>query len=214
MTKNGNFDKTINNLWRSRRLVDLSTKEISQTKQDLLGAGVVFLHATLEEFCREVALTRWLELEDEDLIETISKYDRLNRRNVKKKLVDLVSQRDQPIESLLYEQIELFLYREINFNTLQQVKDFFNTVDISLEKIGKNLETNDLENLKNLINKRHLIAHQAQCSDLDFDKVCEWGKSLQNFLHRVAIELKMSGAENFNRVDDENDFFSIKKMAS
>ncbi|AFZ22575.1 hypothetical protein Cylst_0200 [Cylindrospermum stagnale PCC 7417] len=61
------------NFWRARRLLDLAvklknehTQDSKRTSQDLLGASVVFLHATLEELLRTVARARWVELSNDD----------------------------------------------------------------------------------------------------------------------------------------------------
>ena len=52
---------TIGNLWRARRFIDLASnlEEQDENSADLLGAAIVFLHATLEEYLRIIALREW-----------------------------------------------------------------------------------------------------------------------------------------------------------
>jgi hypothetical protein len=99
------FKYTLNNLWRSRRLIDLAkeTEIPEQTQNDLLGAAIVFLHATLEEFLRGVAIREWIKLNDEDLKNVLRKYSRLNTRNIKINLVESVEQRNATIKTFIKE---------------------------------------------------------------------------------------------------------------
>jgi hypothetical protein len=99
------FKHTLNNLWRSRRLIDLAkeTEIPEQTQNDLLAAAIVFLHATLEEFLRGVAIGEWLKLNDEDLKNVLRKYSRLNTRNIKINLVESVEQRNATIKTFIKE---------------------------------------------------------------------------------------------------------------
>ena len=75
----------IGNLWRARRFIDLASRveEQDESYADLLGAAIVFLHATLEEYLRNTALREWPKLEDEKLQAVINHYHRLGNKNVK-----------------------------------------------------------------------------------------------------------------------------------
>ncbi len=188
------FKHTLNNLWRSRRLIDLAkeTEIAKETQNDLLGAAIVFLHATLEEFLRGVAIREWLKLNDEDLKNVLRKYSRLNTRNIKINLVELVERRNATIETLIKEEIKSFVCQDMNFSSYKEVKDF-----LALAKIPFNenvqaelkLEEKDFNNIESLIRKRHGVAHQAECSNLDIEQVLVWAKSLQHFLFNLAQSL-------------------------
>jgi hypothetical protein len=188
------FKHTLNNLWRSRRLIDLAkeTEIAKETQNDLLGAAIVFLHATLEEFLRGVAIREWLKLNDEDLKNVLRKYSRLNTRNIKINLVELVERRNATIETLIKEEIKSFVCQDMNFSSYKEVKDFLALAKISFNENVQaelKLEEKDFNNIESLIRKRHGVAHQAECSNLDIEQVLVWAKSLQHFLFNLAQSL-------------------------
>jgi hypothetical protein len=188
------FKYTLNNLWRSRRLIDLAkeTEIPEQTQNDLLGAAIVFLHATLEEFLQVVAIGEWLKLNDEDLKNVLRKYSRLNTRNIKINLVDSVERRNATIETFIKEEIKSFVYQDMNFNSFKEVKDFLDLTRITFNENVQaelKLEEKDFTNIELLIRKRHGVAHQAECSNLDLEQVLVWAKSLQHFLFNLAQSL-------------------------
>jgi len=188
------FQYTLNNLWRARRLVDLS-KEIKtpeETRSDLLGAAVVFLHATLEEFLRGVALREWFKLEDENLKSALKSYARLSSRNIKVSLIDLVDKRKESVESIIQQEVESFLYQDISFNSLDEIEKFLELIKISVEDLRKEIGREHFDNIQSLIRKRHSVAHQADCSQLDFDQTLVWGKSLLVFLTRLSGSLGLN----------------------
>jgi hypothetical protein len=188
------FKHTLNNLWRSRRLIDLAkeTEIAKETQNDLLGAAIVFLHATLEEFLRGVAIREWIKLNDEDLKNVLRKYSRLNTRNIKINLVDSVERRNATIETFIKEEIKSFVYQDMNFNSFKEVKDFLDLTRITFNENVQaelKLEEKDFTNIELLIRKRHGVAHQAECSNLDLEQVLVWAKSLQHFLFNLAQSL-------------------------
>ena len=188
------FKHTLNNLWRSRRLIDLAkeTEIPEQTQNDLLGAAIVFLHATLEEFLRGVAIREWIKLNDEDLKNVLRKYSRLNTRNIKINLVDSVERRNATIETFIKEEIKSFVYQDMNFNSFKEVKDFLDLTRITFNENVQaelKLEEKDFTNIELLLRKRHGVAHQAGCSNLDLEQVLVWAKSLQHFLFNLAQSL-------------------------
>jgi hypothetical protein len=188
------FQYTLNNLWRARRLVDLS-KEIKtpkETRSDLLGAAVVFLHATLEEFLRGAALREWFKLDDENLKSALKRYARLSSRNIKISLLDLVDKRQESIESIIQQEVESFLYQDISFNSLDEIEKFLELIKISVQDLKKEIGQEHFDNIQSLIRKRHSVAHQADCSQLDFDQTLVWGKSLLVFLTRLSESLGLN----------------------
>ena len=201
------FKHTLNNLWRSRRLIDLAkeTEIPEQTQNDLLGAAIVFLHATLEEFLQVVAIGEWLKLNDEDLKNVLRKYSRLNTRNIKINLVDSVERRNATIKTFIKEEIKSFVYQDMNFNSFKEVKDFLNLKIITFNEnlqAKLKLEEKDFTNIELLLRKRHGVAHQAGCSNLDLEQVLVWAKSLQHFLFNLAqsLGLEMKYREELKQI--------------
>lgn len=190
----------INNLWRSRRFIDLasSMEEGDEKRADLLGAAIVFLHATLEEYLRLVALQEWVKLDKEKLLSVIKQYNRLGNKNVKLSLLEIVDYRDKTFESVLVDEIQAFLYQGMSFNSLEEIQAFLKTVNISLSDLSNELGQETIDNVSALIYKRHLVAHQANCSNLDTDQVIVWGKSLMKLL----IELSRLFGLNFKYIEE------------
>ncbi len=174
----------IQNLWRARRFIDLASKieDNNENETDLLGAAIVFLHATLEEYLRLIALQEWPRLEKKKLQSVIKQYNRLSSKNVKLSLVEIVDYRAKTFDSLLVDELQTFLYQGMNFNSLDEIWGFLKTVNVSLEDLIIELGQETLDNVSALIYKRHLVAHQANCNNLDIDQVVVWGKSLQKLL--------------------------------
>lgn len=203
------FQYTLNNLWRARRLVDLSktVNASNETRNDLLGSAIVFLHATLEEFLRGAALREWFKLDDEDLKAALKRYSRLNSRNIKIPLVELVDQRQKSIESLIQQEVESFLYQDISFNSLDEVEKFLELIKISVKDLKEEIGQEHFDNIQSLIRKRHSVAHQADCSQLDFDQILVWGKSLLVFLTRLtkSLSLNVKYGEELNKISFKGD---------
>jgi phosphoribosyl 1,2-cyclic phosphodiesterase len=207
------FNYTLNNLWRSRRLIDLTenTEIEKETQNDLLGAAIVFLHATLEEFLRGIAIRQWLKLNDDDLKKVLSKYSRLNTRNIKINLVKSVERRNDVIEKFIQEEIKNFVYQDMNFNSFEEVKDFLKITNIKYNESVQaelKLEEKDYTNIDLLIRKRHGVAHQAECSNLDLEQVLVWAKSLQKLLLNLSqsLGLKIEYREKLKQI-----VFSVTK---
>lgn len=203
------FQYTLNNLWRARRLVDLS-KEVEspeETRNDLLGSAIVFLHATLEEFLRGVALREWFKLNNEDLTVVLQKYSRLNNRNIKVSLIELVEQRENPVETLIHQEVESFLYQDISFNSLDELEKFLGLIKVSVDEIKDEIGQEHLDNIQSLIRKRHSVVHQADCSQLDYDQILVWGKSLLTFLTQLAksLSLNVEYGEELSKVSFKRD---------
>jgi hypothetical protein len=174
----------INNLWRARRFIDLAStmEENDEKRADLLGAAIVFFHATLEEYLRLVALQEWVKLDKEKLQSVIKQYNRLGNKNVKLSLLEVVDYREKTFESLLIDEIHNFLYQSLSFNSLEEIQAFLKTVNVSLGDLSSELGQETIDNVSALIYKRHLIAHQANCNNLDTDQVNVWGTSLMKLL--------------------------------
>ena len=182
--KNKDLKNAIENLRRSRRFIDLAakTEDEDENRADLLGAAIVFLHATLEEYLRVIALQERIKLDKEKLQAVIKQYNRLNSKNVKLSLVDIVDYRNKTLDNLLEDEIQTFLYQSMNFNSLDEIQAFLKTLNVSWGDLAVELGKETLDNVSALIYKRHLVAHQADCKNLDVNQVIVWGKSLLKLL--------------------------------
>lgn len=205
------FRSTLDNLWRTRRLLDLakndSSKQIENTKEvqsDLLGSCIVFLHATLEEFLRGVAIRNWMKLDNENLKKILNHYPRLKNRNIKINLIEVINQRESPIESMIQKEIEDFVYRDMNFNSIDDVDRFLILSKVSLMQDPPEIKIGELDisNIESLMRKRHKVAHNADCSDLNVEQVSVWGKSLQSYIFNLShsLGLEIQYRENIKQV--------------
>ena len=192
--KREELNHTMRNLWRSRRFIDLASEveEQGESHSDLLGAAIIFLHATLEEYLRLTAIREWPKLESEKLQSVVKRYSRLGNKNVKLSLTNIIDYRAKTFANLLEDEIHTFLYQSMNFNSLDEVRTFLATVGVSIEEILPQLGQETIDNISSLIHKRHLIAHQADCTNLDIDLVVVWGKSLQKFLISLSNQFGLN----------------------
>jgi len=196
------FKSTLDNLWRARRILDLAKNDLlkeiknTETKSDLLGSCVIFLHATLEEFLRGVAIREWIKLDSEDLKNTLKKYSHLSTRNIKINLIEAVDKRELSVESIIQQEIEDFVFKDMNFSSIGEVKAFLTLSKVSLKEEPPEIKVKeeDISNIESLIKKRHKVAHNADCSDLDVERVALWAKSLQSYIfnlsHSLGLEIK------------------------
>jgi hypothetical protein len=205
------FQYTLDNLWRARRILDLAMidlpkeiKNTKKTKSDLLGSCIIFLHATLEEFLRGVAIRNWIKLDSEDLKKNLRKYPRLNSRNIKLNLIEAIDKREVSVESIIQQEIEDFVYKDMNFSSIEDVEEFLTLSKVSLRKEPPEIkvEEGDISNIKSLIRKRHKVAHNADCSGLNVELVAVWAKSLQSYIFNLShsLGLEIQYRENIKQV--------------
>ncbi|AFZ22574.1 hypothetical protein Cylst_0199 [Cylindrospermum stagnale PCC 7417] len=117
----------------------------------------------------------------------INKYSgRIRNKKAKLTLLELIDGREEKIESILLNEMEYFIDNAILFNSLDDVTSFLNLLHISVQEDGEKLKKQDLDNINLLIQKRHSIAHKADCSNLEPDQIKIWGKSLLNFFRYIA----------------------------
>lgn len=155
-----NFD---NNLDRVRNLVDLYSDKLAGPGQgrrpvnstDVLRAGTVLLHATLEEFLRGVS--RWkLPQADEEALNQIPLVGL--DRPIKFFLGKLALHRGRTIDEVISDSINLHLSRS-SFNNTSDIAGLLQSISLDEDRV-KHL----YPRLSELINRRHHIVHRA---DLD-----------------------------------------------
>ena len=130
---------------------------------DILRAGVVFLHSTLEEYLRTIILNAKKDMltQSKDSFQKVLGNvalpgDNSGKSNVKKyTLVDFWDQKDKTVMEVISES----LYDKVGYLTFNE----YSHIVASLKEIGINLEKNyNVEGLiDNYINRRHKIVHEA-----------------------------------------------------
>ena len=169
----------------------------SQTKDDILRAAVVFLHATLEDFLRYIGTKFISSSDDPNVLDKISLPGSPGRAE-KFFLGKLATHRGKSVNQLIAESVEAHLNK----------RSFGNTDDISqlLESVG--VPTNEVREyyqfLSELMSKRHDIVHtgdlkptdkpgERDTKPIDPNKVKEWSQTIEHFTSAVAASKLRTG---------------------
>lgn len=192
------------NLDRVRNLVAIYQKVTGEgpgrrgmEDTDLLRAAVVFLHATLEEFLRE--LERWkLPAAGADKLNDVALHEPGKaKRAGKYQLGDLVRFRGQTIDEVIAVSIDEHLERS-NYNNLEDVSAVLSLCGL----IGRDHKDVDdaKEALLDSMKRRHMIVHQADrqeqagkgfgaASPIDKATVDKWIANVGHFVDVVGGKL-------------------------
>ncbi len=128
-------------------------------KTDLLRAAVVFLHATLEDCLRSVAL----DYLPKTGLETINKIPLAGSRSIRAEkfpLGRLIEHRGKTGDDLINESITQHLER-CSFNDTTDISNLLESMGFLSEGMQRTLPT-----LQRLMSRRHQIVHQADRSDV------------------------------------------------
>ncbi len=165
---------------------------------DILRAAVVFAHATLEDFLRTIG-ARLLPYANEPGLNEIPLKGQNPMRPVKFFLGTLAQFKGQSIDAVIAQSVDAYL-QHTNFN---------NTGDIAahLEKLGvdPSAVNRSFTKLDQLLERRHLIVHQADRLDIplppqlrtdmpllreiDVNVVIDWLEALNAFFAEVVTEV-------------------------
>jgi RiboL-PSP-HEPN len=164
----------------------------SRTKDDILRAAVVFLHAALEDFLRYIG-SKYIPSASEDVLNKISVIGSSDVvRPEKFFLGKLAKHRDKTVDQLIAKSVEAHLDK----------RSFSNPADISqlLESAG--IPTSEVErlypSLSELMARRHNIVHKGDLKPtankhrerepkpIDARKVREWYETIMQFTSAVA----------------------------
>ena len=160
---------------------------------DLLRAGVVFLHASLEDMLRSIAYWK-LPMADAGVIDEVPLTGIGN--NPKKFLLgSLVPHRGKTVDELISESVSAKLDRS-NFNNTGEVAALLKSVGVSVENVNS-----EFEELDKLMERRHKIVHRADRQDavtgsgdhqvraINEETVRDWATSVKNFAEKLTEEL-------------------------
>ncbi len=183
------------NLRRTQDLIDFAENSFpkdrpSQTKDDILRAAVVFLHATLEDFLRYIG-SKYIPSSSEDVLNKIGLIGSSDRPE-KFFLGKLAQHRDKTVDQLIAESVETHLDK----------RSFSNTGDIShlLDSVGipNSVVERRYQSLSELMARRHEIVHKGDLKPtanqererepepIDASKVKEWYETVFDFVSSVA----------------------------
>jgi hypothetical protein len=154
---------------------------------DLLRAAAVLLHATLDDFLRTVAKERWQSFSNEWL-----KPVPLPGRKPGEKItfVDLFHLRGKSVDDLVRDSVLAYLDGR-SFNNWPQIDDLLHELHVS----SPGPQANDL---KELMQRRHHIVHQADKADgpsghaeqaIDEASLDRWVRAVQHVSAHVIKEL-------------------------
>ncbi len=158
-------DNFNNNLARVKNLVDLYSTKLAGPGQgrrpvnstDVLRAGTVLLHATLEEFLR--GISRWkLPEANEESLNSIPLKGYV--RPTKFQLGELSAHRGKSVDDLISESIDEHLNRK-SYNSTSEIAALLHSIDCDQERV-RHLYSR----LDDLINRRHNIVHRADLNEI------------------------------------------------
>jgi RiboL-PSP-HEPN len=164
----------------------------SETKDDILRAAVVFLHATLEDFLRYIG-SKYIPSSSEDVLNKISLIGSSDiLRPEKFFLGKLAKHRGKKVDQLITESVAADLDK----------RSFSNTTDISQLLQSAGVPISEVEKyypfLNELMTRRHEIVHRGDlkatanqkrerdAEPIDASKVREWYKTVFDFLTAIA----------------------------
>jgi len=159
------FDQFRENLKRVENLVKIYDSHIARSGSgrrpardtDVLRAGIVLLHATLEDFLRSIAI-RATPLDDQELLNQIPLTGTGQKSANKFFLGALSNHTQRNVGDLLRQSIQEYHERWTSFNDIGQVKSI-------IQLIGVDPESLEFGDLPEMIKRRHRIVHHADSAE-------------------------------------------------
>ena len=188
--------RALRNLERVRGLVELHLKVGETgltvehgTQVDILRAAVVFMHAALEEFLRQLALT-FLPHADEAVLNTIPLVG-FNGRPEKFFLGKLAHHREKSVSSLIEESVREHLSTS-NYNDVRDIAHLLQAAKIKTdEDLGSTYAA-----ISEMMQRRHQIVHRADNVEKDGVvgqkpltgvQVLEWVQAVVHFFGTISM---------------------------
>jgi hypothetical protein len=154
------------NLARARNLVAIYETHLLGTgkgrrpvsSSDILRAAVVFLHASLEDFLRNLA--EWkIPQADAAVLNKIPLVGQSNGRAEKFYLGELSSHRSKTIDQLFKESVSAYLEKS-NYNNIGELKTLLKDVGIDPNSVSSTYS-----DLAKVMSRRHHIVHRVDRND-------------------------------------------------
>jgi len=189
------------NIARVRNLADIYETKLAPIAQgrkpvgstDILRAGVVFLHATVEEFLRGILEWR-LPDQSEAILNGVSLVGSGSDRAEKFLLGRLAAHRTKTVDALIRESVSASLTRS-NFNSVAEIVSALTSVGLDKTPCEPFFPA-----LTALMERRHQIVHRADrnpnhgqghhhASSIGRHHVHEWAQAAQDFFDAVYAQL-------------------------
>ncbi len=162
---------------------------------DILRLSVVFIHSTLEEFLRRLAI-ELLPKADEKTLNNIPLITKAGRAE-KFALGSLARLKGKTVDEVITESVENY-YEHSNFNNTTQINLLFTDLGIDTSKVKHHFSE-----LNNLMNRRHRIVHRGDKvkeSQEDFgvlvtikiEEVYKWQQTVAEFCASVIGDIVFS----------------------
>jgi len=198
------INNVLENMMRISKLASLykSLKKSSafssdSATDDILRLSVVFIHSTLEEFLRRLAV-ELLPKADEKALNNIPLMTESGRAE-KFTLGSLAKLKGKTIDEVITKSVESY-YDRSNFNNTKEINTLFKDLGIDNSRVK-----HYFPELNNLMNRRHLIVHRADkinqlqeppdtIGAITFEEVNNWQQTVAGFCADVigyALETKL-----------------------
>lgn len=162
-------------------------------KADLLRAAVVFIHASLEDFLRSLAVTHLPRAGENVLNDIPLKGLSSSGRPEKFYLGKLVLHRGKFVDDLIEESVIAYIERS-NFNNTQEISALLTSIGIDVSKVKK-----VFPDLEKMMKRRHLIVHRADriekkgqgkqiAQSINATDVNRWIKTTKSFMGLVLTQ--------------------------
>jgi hypothetical protein len=169
----------------------------SHTKDDILRAAVVFLHATLEDFLRYIGTKFISSSNDANVLDKISLLGMPGRAE-KFFLSNLAAHRGKTVNQLIAESVEAHLNKR-SFSNTDDISQLLESVGVPINEVGKYYQS-----LSELMRKRHDIVHTGDLKPtdkpgerdtklIDPNKIKEWSEIIVRFTSAVAASKLQTG---------------------
>lgn len=191
-----------------RRTENKSLSE-QDDNQDILRAAVVLMHASLEEYLRQLAMS-FLQFSDESVLDKIPLVDFIASGRAGSFLLGrLKKHKGKSVDELINESIHAYLEKS-NYNNITDIKVLLKQIGIE-EKVPKDT----LSVMAEMIERRHQIVHRADnlkssegaisTTPIEPEQVVEWLKALVKFFQAVATPAAIKHLISYGHVRIEKD---------
>jgi len=161
--------------------------------EDILRVTVVFIHATVEEFFRRLAVTYSIDAGEEALRNIPFKYKEKNLDQLK--LSDLIELKDKNVINILDDSVRSY-YDFSSFNNTNQYTSLLKRLGLPVEQFSEYYS-----GIEELCERRHIIVHrldksgcpdalEKKVNELTFKHVSQWLITVLKFLFEVLSEVE------------------------
>lgn len=187
--------RNVENFYRVGRLVGFATGE---SRDDILRAAVVLLHATLEDCLRSIS-SALLPNSGEASLNRVPLISCAGSRAEKFSLGKLAAHREKLVSTLIKESVDSYL-RHVTFNNSNEIAEHLRELGFELAPMRGAFST-----IEEMMKRRHQIVHRADYDDsgklaeICSENVMKWADGVTKLLSQVLAQL--GNKEAFQRVE-------------